>query len=306
MIRNESSLPLGQKYTTYSTDYATIDKFYSDSLGGYAITDMTTEYGSSCVSGKRGVLLTNSRSTVVLQDEISFSRETDLAWVLNLQNYIFISDDGRSITAKANYNGEEVTMRVSLISEDTNLKFRIMNVGNYETGVKYETVFPDTYTKTNNQDPRASDPVQRIIIEANDVTSFNVAVVFQILGHKNEIVPYRYTAMDSWATESDEWVKEANKGLDYGADDKPVVPQTTYKLFLRANERLAAAYEQEDLLLVGQILRETSDYLLNYDDKNSSVAAVAAEYRAYRRTYNLLIRGANAAFSDLIFGTEKG
>ena len=306
MIRNESSLPLGQKYTTYSTDYATIDKFYSDSLGGYAITDMTTEYGSRCVSGKRGVLLTNSRSTVVLQDEISFSRETDLAWVLNLQNYIFISDDGRSITAKANYNGEEVTMRVSLISEDTSLKFRIMNVGNYETGVKYETVFPDTYTKTNNQDPRASDPVQRIIIEANDVTSFNVAVVFQILGHKNEIVPYRYTAMDSWATESDEWVKEANKGLDYGGDDKPVVPQTTYKLFLRANERLAAAYEQDDLLLVGQILRETSDYLLNYDDKNSSVVAVAAEYRAYRRTYNLLIRGANAAFSDLIFGTEKG
>ena len=301
MIRNDPSLPLGQKYTMYSTaGYAVIDEFYSDANGGYAISDMTTEYGDGCISGKRGVLLTNSRTTVVLQDEISFSEPTDLTWLLNLQYGITISEDGRSAVVRGpDMNNKQVDMRVTLISDNPDLKFRKMtNAVNSITG-KIETVFPGTYTKTNNNDERAKDPVQRLAIEANGVTDFNVAVVFQILAHEDEIVPYTYTAMDSWVTDTDEWVKEANKDIDY--DGSEIIPMTPYKKLYTANERLAAAYGSGDIALVGSILRETAALLRNYDQNNPSVSAEAARYRGYRRQYNLLLRAANESLKDQIF-----
>ena len=303
VIRNDSSLPRGQKYTTASTSgYAVIDEFVSDELGGYAISDMTTEYGANCTSGKRGVLLTNSRSTVVLQDEISFSKATDLTWILNINHHLSISQDGRQFISTYNVgNGEQIILRATLLSNDASLKFRKMGTPSSSSGLtKYETVLPDTYTKTNNNDPLAKDPTQRVVIEANGVTQFNVAVVFQIERHVDEIVAYEYTPMDEWQTVSDEWVKEANSWIKY-EEPKPIVPQYTYKQFYNANERLAAAYEAGDIALVGEILRETHYLLSSYNENNQSIASEAARYRAYRRTYNLMIRDANSAFSDLLF-----
>ena len=297
MIRNDSSIPRGQRYTTTSTEYATIDTFYSDENGGFAITDMTYEYGAKCTSGKRGVLLTNSRSTVVLQDEISFSAATDLTWVLNIniQNYQNISEDGRTITVKAvDKHNEIVTLRMTLISEDTSLKFRKMGA--------YETVYPTTIIK-NTYDENlaylAKDPVPRICIEADDVTSFNVAVVFQILEHQDEIVPYEYTNMDNWSTETDEWVKEANKDINYGG--APVIPVTPLGTFQRTNKNLQVAFDEGNLKKVSEILWDTRDYLLNYNANNASVAEEARKYREYRNKYNQMLRAINNSFRDLLF-----
>ena len=297
MIRNDTTIPRGQRYTTKSTNYATIDSFYSDENGGFAITDMTYEYGSRCTSGKRGVLLTNSRSTVVLQDEISFSSATDLTWILNIniQNYKNISEDGKTIRVKAlDKNNEIVTLRMTLISDDDSLKFRKMDT--------YETVFPTTIiANTYNESLAylAKDPLPRICIEANGVTSFNVAVVFQIEEHTDEIVPYEYTSMDNWRTETDEWVKEANKDINYGG--APVVPVTPLGMFQRANQNLQAAYDSGDVKKVSEILWDTRDYLLNYNANNASVAEEARKYREYRSKYNMMLRTINNSFKDLLF-----
>ena len=294
VIRNNSELPRGQEYTSASSDYATIDTFYSDENGGFAITDMKTEYGSSCISGKRGVLLTNSRNTVVLQDEISFSSATDLTWILNIniQNYQNISEDGKTIRVKGlDKDGKIVTLRMTLITDNDELKFRKMGA--------YETVFSDTYTKTGNNDTRAKDPVPRICIEANGVTSFNVAVVFQIEEHVEEIVPYNYTNMDNWRTETDAWVKEANKDINYAGT--PVYPETKLGTFKSINGKLEAAFSAGDYNEVGELLWETREYLLNYNDSNAEVAEQARKYRLYRQRYNEILRALNNAFKDLLF-----
>lgn len=292
MIRNDSSIPRGQRYTTTSTSYAKIDSYFTDENGAYAISDMTYMYGNSCTGGTRGVLLTNSRSTVVLQDEISFSSPSDVTWLLNLQQYFSISSDGRSILARAvGADGEIVDMRITLISDNADLRFREMEA--------QETVFEETYTAYKNNDPLAKNPVQRVAIEADDVTSFNVAVVFQILGHEDEIVPYTYTPMAEWKTETDEWVKEANKDIDYAGE--PVVPQTPLGKFNSANASLAAAFEAKDLVEVGRILRDTSTYLLNYNNKNAAVVEAAGKYLAYMNQYNKLIRDLNKGFRNQIF-----
>jgi hypothetical protein len=292
MIRNDSSIPRGQRYTSSSSNYATIDNYYTDENGGFAISDMTYMYGNSCTSGARGVLLTNSRSTVVLQDEISFSSPSDVTWLLNLQQYFAISADGRSILARAaGADGKIVDMRITLISDNADLRFREMDA--------QETVFKDTITAYKSGDSMARNPVQRVAIEADNVTEFNVAVVFQLLGHEDEIVPYTYTPMAEWKTETDEWVKEANKDIDY--DGGPVVPQTPLGTFNRANTQLEAAFAANDLTEVGRILRDTNSYLLNYNNKNAAVVEAANKYLAYLNRYNKMIRDLNKGFTNQIF-----
>ena len=145
----------------------------------------------------------------------------------------------------------------------------------------------------------ARDPVQRVAIEADNVTEFNVAVVFQLLGHEDEIVPYTYTPMAEWKTETDEWVKEANKDINY--DGGVVIPQTPLGTFNRANAQLEAAFNDNNLSEVGRILNETNTYLLHYNDKNAAVVEAAEKYLAYVNRYNKIIRDLNKAFTNQIF-----
>ncbi len=293
MIRNNSSIPRGQFYTTSSTDYATIDGFYSDEVGGYAFANMTKEYGSTCTSGYRGVMLTNSRSTVVLQDEISFSSPTDLSVVLNMAQNPIISEDGRTIINQTydTPTKEKVVLRVTLLSDNENIRFRKMGA--------YETVYSTTYTNTGNNDPLALDPLQRMVIEADGVTEYKVALVFELIQHTDEIVGYSFTPMEEWTTSDDEWVKEANKDIDYGNNSQV---SYRYKLsdFVRANDRLATA--GDNLVEIGNILRETYIYTTSYDRADMRTREAADKYLEAVLEYNLKIREVNQAFKSLCLG----
>ncbi len=288
VIRNNSSLPLGQKYTTFSTAYPVIDNFYTDELGAYAYSNMTVQYGSTCTSGYRGVLLTNSRSTVVLQDEITFSSPTSLTSILNLAHNIRMSADGRTVNSITYINGEKRELRVTLLSDNKDLKFTFM----YDPSV---TIFDSTVTKQNSGNDMALTPVQRIVINADNVTEYKVALVFELIGHEDEIVGYEYAPMAQWTTSSDEWVKEANKDIVYEEDK--VKPKYVLSDFIKANMALAAAVESGDDAALVRIVRETYIYTTDYDSNNKNVMAAVKEYMNYVVRYSYITRGFNAAFT---------
>ncbi|MBQ8372414.1 MAG: heparinase II/III family protein [Clostridia bacterium] len=289
VIRNNSSLPLGQKYTTFSTSYPVINEFYTDELGAYAYSNMTVQYGSTCTSGYRGVLLTNSRSTVVLQDEITFSEPTSLTSILNLAHNIRMSDDGRTVKSITYVDGEKRELRVTLLSDNEDLKFTYM----YDPSV---TIFDSTVTKQNSGDDMALTPVQRVVINADGVTEYKVALVFELIGHEDEVVGYEYTPMTQWQTSSDEWVKEANKDIVYEEDKTK--PKYVLSDFIKANAALAEALESGDDAALVRIVRETFIYTTDYDSSNKNVVAAVREYMGYVDRYNFIIRGFNSAFTE--------
>ena len=286
VVIHSDELVHGQRYTTLGTDYPTINGFYSDEEGGFAISDMTKQYGSTCTGAYRGVLLTNSRRTVILQDEIAFSSPTTLTWVLNLTGTINLSKDGKTLTSVMWNNGEKKTLRLTMLTDDDSLRFRVLN--------STETVLPDTVTKTNSGLALACDTEQRVVIEATDVTSFDVAVVFDLIGHADEAVGYSYVQMKEWTTSSDEWLDEANSGIIYPGD----MPTYKYKAsdFARANRNLAAA--DGDLLKIGQILSDTAIFFTDYDKNNPTVIELVKEYNKYRNRYNYEISKINAEFMN--------
>jgi hypothetical protein len=291
VIIHSSELVHGQKWVQLSGTFPTINTFYSDDDGGYAVTNMKSQYGSTCTSAYRGVLMTNSRRTVVLQDEITFSKPTTLTWVLNLTGFVEISADGKTLTSSIYMsNGEDKTIRLSLITDDDSLRFRRLKSN--------ETVLDSTYTKYKTGDPRACDTEPRIAIEAKDVTDFNVAVVFEMLGHKDEVVGYEKVPMAEWTTCTDEWVNEANKDIIYPGQE----PTYKYKAshFARANADLAKA--GGDFAKIGQILATTSVYLTDYDKNNDTVKSLVEQYMQYVKRYNYEVERINAAFMDVYLG----
>ena len=287
LIRSTASeLSRGQAFTKYSTDFARVSAFSSTDEGAYTVINMRPSYGSKCTSATRGLLYTNSRSTVVLQDDISFSTATNLTWVLALQNFLEISEDGRTAYARKYVGDEPVTLRLTLLSEDESLKFRVSG--------QNETLLPDTVAAHNTDNPKATATQRRLLIEANGVTSFNVAVVFDIIRDNAEVVGYSYTDVDDWAAVSDAWVKEANKDIVY--PEPTVKPKYGLSNFVSAINKLEKATSLDER---AQIINRTMICLTDYDKSNVKVQQKVDEFLAYVARYNEDVKALNAAFEEI-------
>ena len=291
VLIHSSELVHGQKWVQLSGTFPKIDTYHSDDEGGYAVTNMKTQYGSTCTSAYRGVLMTNSRRTVVLQDEITFSSPTTLTWILNLVGFVEISSDGKTLTSTYyDDNNEKKVIRLSMLTDDDSLTFRKLKAN--------ETVLDSTYTQYKTGDSRACDTEPRIVIEAKNVTNFNVAVVFEMITHKDEVVGYEKVPMAEWTTRNGDWIDEANKDIVYPGKEPTYKYQASH--FARANADLAKA--EGDFAKIGQILATTSVYLTDYDKNNATVADLVEQYMQYVKRYNYEVERINSAFMDVYLG----
>ena len=284
LIRS-SSLPHGQVINDQKKSYAKITQYHTDENGAYAVADMRPQYGETCSSAKRGLLLTNSRSTVVLQDEITFSTPTDLTWIAAVNNVYEISEDGRTAYARGNVNGKRVILRITLISEDEELGFELL---------RDQTILPGTVTKNNSGNKKASNPENRLIIAKDGATEFNVSVVFEIMRDPAEIVAYEAIPMAQWQTSDDEWVKAANDHIVYPEDIIP--PKYKASDFAKANNALKNA---KTLSEMGRIILDTFVYTTDFDKNNSLAVREAEKYMKYVEEYNRRVNEINEAFSSL-------
>jgi len=286
ILIKSDALPRGQVFNSMYNDYAKITDFYSDENGAYAIANMKAQYGSACSAAKRGLLFTNSRTTVVIQDEISFSSPTSLCWIAAVNGSLTLSEDGRTAYFKMyDKAGKLQTLRATLLSEDESLVFEVKEDG---------TILPDTVTKDNSGNEKASNPQRRLLINANDVTEFKVAVVFEIIRHEDEVVGYELTPSAEWKTVSDEWVKEENSDIIYPEDIVP--PKYGLAAFKSALSKLEKASTPEER---AKLLFSTVVYLTDYDKTNAKVVEAVEEYTEYVNEYNKDIAEINSAFQGI-------
>ena len=287
IVIQSSELTHGQTYVGSTGSFPTIDKnnFYSDENGGYARTNMTGQYGSTCTSGYRGVLLTNSRKTVVLQDEISFSTPTSLTWVLNLVGYIQIINDGKTIITTYSVNNVKKTLRLTLLSDDNSLKF--------EKAKANETVLNNTITKSNSGIYGTCNPEARVFIRGNDVTEFNVSVVFELLDFEEQVVGYSAVPMSEWTTTDSEWLDNAN--ADLIPEEKPVYKYNASHFAYALAQFKAAG---DDWKKYQEIIADTIIYLSSYDPNDANIAKMVRDYDLYLSVYNLYVQEVNKEFSN--------
>ena len=244
------SLPHGQRV---NDEYDEDGSFPTD--GGEIISAIVNEYGSATVidqsgayngvyrdncvdaNGKliadmqsavnkveyayRGMLVTNSRSTVVIQDQVKTLEAEDLYWFAHYSTStvmkVTLSDDGKTAYMMAiNSDGEFQKLRVTLVSDNEDLKFEIMDTYTYfldtpnGTDPKYASIWATNTQKGTLEHNRNN--FRKLAVKAEGVRELNMAVVIELIDSDDEEVGYTYMPMNEWVPEIDENAGEGGEG----------------------------------------------------------------------------------------------
>ena len=192
---NEQVMPYGQAITgsSYISDY------YSDENGMYAIVNTSDAYLDKVTSAKRGLLLTNNRKTVVVQDEIVFKDAEECAWVSQaVYDSIAFSDGNRTaLLSKTNENGQKVYLRATIIDSTGKLSFSVRSA--------YDNIMSSVYKKDESQKGGEMytaeldrNSLSRLVITQPLASTFRVAIVFEATNNTAATVEYEYQTLDQW------------------------------------------------------------------------------------------------------------
>lgn len=184
-------VPTGQTATGDGRMYET----YVDpnGKGSYAIIDNGNAYAAYSTAAKRGMLITNDKKTVVIQDEVSFGRTTGNAiWVVNTYEDIVVDETKQvAYLTHTDDDGNQIILRATIVTTGSGVEFAVKESGatNLLTSTKNEY--------TSNDLPLTG--LKRLYIATNTL-KFDVAVAFEIVeSTQSELeVGYEWTNLDDW------------------------------------------------------------------------------------------------------------
>ena len=289
----------------YHCDGGVISAFESfGDAGMYSILDNTGAYGEFAEYAYRGMLLTNSRQTVVIQDQIKFKSLQSVVWIGHTTDAIAISDDGKEAILSNYIAGKYRQLRVNLISDNPGLKFEVIGAGTKEDEFLLSATHRADYSTSHGGVPEYNrTQFRRLIIRAENVLEFNCAVVMEIVGlNQDAPVRYSYTDMTEWEPAKDDVSYADNKVLEV---DKTPVMNT-----LKSQAALAIRYIDEnelfgvrhsaffEALTKANVAQKqlTQTHINSRDDVKEAYAdfkTALAKYKAIRAEVNGQLKGSN-------------
>ncbi len=182
------ALTYGQKYSNVTTTITEVNE--GNAYGSFAILDQSAAFNGTA---KRGILTTNDRRTVVIQDEVTLSSAETLYWMghLSKNKTVTLADAGRT----AYITDGNSTIRCTIVSGNTSLAFECVDIisnGNYNKVLSGTLQTPADGTNDLTG-------YQRLQIKAENVTSLNLAVVIEeIMPGYDAPVNYDFVSMTTW------------------------------------------------------------------------------------------------------------
>ncbi|MBQ9084745.1 MAG: heparinase II/III family protein [Clostridia bacterium] len=222
MVGQPEKLPFGQDLTGVGH----ITETYSDKFGSYVINDTTDVYGGFAQYAYRGMLLTNDRKTLIVQDEAQFFGMQEMRWFAHIDTNSIsyeISTDGRTMMLYTK-RGSTITntVRMTIVSKNTSHKFYVTTTGEEDFFLKGDrgTAGPDWSTSMGGYPENPRNQYRRIVIGDGGMIEFKCAVVIEWLepGNENIDVGYEWTNMADWVTTADK-----------RGEEKPIEPDGPIK-----------------------------------------------------------------------------
>ena len=196
IVANEADVPYGQLLNASGT----VTNYVTEDAGMFITIDNTAVYGKVVNQAYRGILLTNDRKTVVIQDEIDFSDMRTCYWVGQTAAKIDILDDQRTAYLLQNIDGVQIKIRASIVSSKETLKFEKMSTYDFLLSGTYATKF-STALGGEAEDSR-NGLYERLCIvdEAGRALNFKCAVVIEEVETvtNREPVGYNYVNLNQW------------------------------------------------------------------------------------------------------------
>ncbi len=185
-------LPYGQ---LEDGDGRLYDKYIDpNGKGAYAKVDNTSAYGSNISTANRGMLVTNDRQTIVIQDEITRNSAGRLVWVAQTCEEIIIDETGLiAYLINEDEEGNTKILRATLLTDLDNISFSVKESD--------EAIISSIRDYDSTQKP-LDENLKRLAIDAEGVVTLNIAVVLEIVENtQSELaVGYEWCNLADWDT----------------------------------------------------------------------------------------------------------
>ena len=288
----QDTLPNGQ----LETGNGVITGTYSNEFGSYAILNNKSAYGSAVSFATRGLLVTNDRKTVVIQDEVSFPKFHELYWIVHTASDIYIPEGGKvAYLSEIDENGNKITLRASIVSR-----------GNFSfTEEKTDTgKLSNTYKKADYDSngggiqPYDRSGIKRLVISAKNILTFNIAVVFEIVDAAGSTMPvgYSWTSMSNWMpAENSGGVGGTVVNREAPVKDNIVDEATNLEILIIEGNAYSKDIEKFYLHLtnIAYILNAFPEETLDTDRLKENFAI----YKQYLNSYNKYMNNINGAIA---------
>lgn len=196
-----TSQPGSIAYGQYSGAGGDIIASYSNEHGSYAILDNKAVYLDTLFYARRGILVTNDRQTVVIQDEISVVKQETFVWVAHTAENIVVDDSGRTAFLTAtDSSGEQYTLRATLLADIRKLKFEVINTTD---SFLLDGTNPPSYSTSKGGVPEyPRNGLQRLIVRCTNTGGLlNIAVVLEMVDSMSTTAPVGYEWQDMFRWE---------------------------------------------------------------------------------------------------------
>ena len=291
-LANDSSWIYGQDPTA---DVPMLD-FYSDENGGYAVLDMSVAFRGKTSMAERGLLFTNSRKTVVIQDEILFTSAVDLYWVAHTRHSVELAEGG-TVAYLTYTNGDtQYTVRATIVpmSPTYSYLFKVMDA----TALLAATT---TVDPSEPQQEVSRDGYQKLVIEAKNTTYFGCAVVIETIESRDLELGYTYTSIDNWMPVAD--TRPIPEPSDPGTEPAPgpgeEITMGTIVSYLRtfgsASGEARTAAMRDIARSIGYLSEEEVELIAQ-----GSYGETYRTYLAEREAYNTAAAGVNGLLAEML------
>ena len=196
LTSQEGAVPYGQRADSAGDIY---DVFIDpNGKGGYALIDNSSVYFYDSlypVTAYRGMLVTNDKKTVVIQDEVGFGKFEAATWIAHTAEKIQLDASGKVAYISKSVDGMELILRATLVSSGA----YTFSLDRDDKGNLTKNVLNST---TNSGTEKSRDGITRLLINTGDTIGFSAAVVFEIvpyLGYADG-VGYTWVDMNRWNT----------------------------------------------------------------------------------------------------------
>ncbi|MBR2460502.1 MAG: heparinase II/III family protein, partial [Clostridia bacterium] len=188
---NDDSTGTNQNGRNYDQLFYAVSEvldFKSGNTTSYAVVDMGCAY-LDARSGIRGMLVTNNRSTVIIQDEMQFTKSSEVYWMAHMADGAAyeVAADGQS--AIVTVDGVSLLCTI-VVPEGANYspKFSVM-AANYlpATGL------------TTQVGEYSREGMNKLMITTKDVTNYKLAVVCSLLS--DGVYDYKWQNISEWTVD---------------------------------------------------------------------------------------------------------
>ncbi|MBQ7363771.1 MAG: hypothetical protein IJW48_04905 [Clostridia bacterium] len=230
-----------------------IVSFVSNEHGSATVIDNSGAYGGAenVTYAKRGMLVTNDRKTVVIQDEIVSVLVQDFYWYAHYDTSRVasceISDNGRTAIMKSypDSNGNAKTLRVTLVTANRGFKFEIQDTtSDYFVldATPKEGYSAELTNGVNDENNR--DKYKKLVISGKNTLKFEIAVVIEMIDPSEpEEVGYTlgWDGNANALPPMDEWMPQPDSRATTGG-------ATTDEVELRGTPQLSTIFSNAELL----------------------------------------------------------